>query len=79
MKNRKAKFLFAKPGQRIRLTNRLVVRYAPSGTTFLPTHFYGLDRKPSAAQNRWKNHSHIHLQIWEENGKVKHNLSFEKI
>lgn len=58
MNNRKAKFLFVKPGQRIRITNRLVVRYAPSGLSrWLPTHYYGLDKKPSAAQNRWKNHS----------------------
>jgi hypothetical protein len=59
MNNRKAKFLFAQPGQRIRLTNRLTVRYAPSGTTFFPTHFYGIHRELSAAQNRWKNHSYV--------------------
>ncbi|UYB54942.1 hypothetical protein N6B35_16530 [Klebsiella michiganensis] len=57
MKNRKAKFLFVKPGDRIRISNRATVRYAPSGVAHLPTHFYGLDKRPSAAQNRWKNHS----------------------
>ncbi|AYL51300.1 hypothetical protein [Citrobacter freundii] len=57
MKNRKAKLLLAKPGQLIRISNRLVVRYAPSGVDGLPTHYYGKNRKPSAAQNRWRNHS----------------------
>lgn len=79
MKNRKAKFLFVKPGQRIRLTNRLIVRYAPSGTTFLPTHFYGLDRKPSAAQNRWKNHSRTHVKIWQESGEVMYTVTSDKL
>lgn len=58
MDNRKARILIAKPGQRIRVTNRLVVRYAPSGLACgLPTHFYGIGRRRSAAQNRWKNHA----------------------
>lgn len=57
MKNRKAKLLLAKPGQLIRISNRLVIRYAPSGLArWLPTHFYGAGRRRSAAQNRRKNH-----------------------
>lgn len=57
MRNRKVKFLFAKPGQRLRLSNRKVVRYAPSGlSSMLPTEFYCIGTKRSAAQNRWKNH-----------------------
>ncbi|OQM39136.1 hypothetical protein BZK42_26450 [Citrobacter braakii] len=57
MNNRKAKLLLAKPGQLIRISNRLVVRYAPSGLSrWLPTHYYGKNRKPSAAQNRRNNH-----------------------
>lgn len=57
MKNRKARLLLASPGQLIRISNRLVVRYAPSGLERgFPTHFYGKNRKPSATQNRWKNH-----------------------
>lgn len=79
MKNRKAKFLFVKPGQRIRLTNRLIVRYAPSGATFLPTHFYGLDRKPSAAQNRLKNHRRTRVKIWQESGEVMYTVASDKI
>lgn len=55
--NRKAKLLLAKPGQRIRISNRQVVRYAPSGVSNLPTHYYGIDKNPSAAQNRMNNHS----------------------
>jgi len=59
MNNRKAKFLFAKPGQRLRLSNRKVVRYAPSFVTWmLPTEYYSIGTKRSAAQNRWKNHYH---------------------
>ena len=58
MKNRKARLLIATSGQRIRVTNRLVVRYAPSDLARgLPTHFYGIGRRRSAAQNRWKNHA----------------------
>ncbi|EDW6057378.1 hypothetical protein ZU60_005008, partial [Salmonella enterica subsp. enterica] len=55
--NRKAKLLLAKPGQRIRISNRQVVRYAPSGVANLPTHYYGIDKYTSATQNRMKNHS----------------------
>lgn len=56
MDNRKAKFLFAKGGQRLRISNRKVVRYAPSGVSFLPTEYYVIDKKPSARQNKMKNH-----------------------
>lgn len=56
MNNLRAKLLLAKPGQLIRISNRLVVRYAPSGLTHgWPTHYYGKNRKPSAAQNRRNN------------------------
>lgn len=59
MNNRKAKFLFAKPGDRLRLSNRRVVRYAPSGlASLLPTHYFSIAVKRSARQNRWKNHSY---------------------
>lgn len=65
MKNRKAKLLTAKPGQLIRISNRLVVRYAPSGLAgWLPTHFYGVRRRRSAAQNRWRNHGSKQIK-WE--------------
>jgi hypothetical protein len=56
VKNRKAKLLLAKPGQLIRISNRLMGRYAPSGVDGLPTLYYGKNRKPSAAQNRLINH-----------------------
>lgn len=56
MDNRKAKFLFAKGGQLLRISNRKVVRYAPSGVSFLPAEYYVIDKKPSARQNKIKNH-----------------------
>ncbi|GEM_PF-529156 len=56
MNNRKAKFLFAKPGQRLRLSNRKVVRYAPCNARSWQNPFYCIGTKRSAAQNRWKNH-----------------------
>ncbi|XWJ90314.1 hypothetical protein ACRARH_26085 [Phytobacter ursingii] len=60
MNNRKAKFLFAKPGARLRISGRKVVRYAPSGmTSMLPTEYYCIGTKRSAAQNRWKNHCYL--------------------
>ena len=63
MKNRKAKLLIAKSVQLIRISNRLVIRYAPSGLArWLPTHFYGAKRSRSAAQNRWKNHCYLRIE-----------------
>lgn len=59
MNNRKAKFLFAKPGDRLRISYRKVVRYAPCNVPWLPNLFYCIDTKRSAAQNRWKNHCHM--------------------
>lgn len=56
MRNRKAKFLFAKPGDRLRISDRKVVRYAPCNVPGLPNPFYCIGTKLSAAQNRWKNH-----------------------
>ena len=57
MRNRKAKFLFAKPGDRLRISDRKVVRYAPCDVPWLPSQlFYCIGTKRSAAQNRWKNH-----------------------
>lgn len=53
MNNRKAKFLFAKPGDRLRISNRKIVRLAKHGLSFP---FYCVGAKRSAAQNRWKNH-----------------------
>lgn len=58
MNNRKAKFLFAKPGDRLRVSNRKCVRYAPCDIPWLPNPFYGIGTKRSAAQNRFKNHCH---------------------
>lgn len=40
MNNRRAKLLLAKPGQLIRISNSLLVRYAPSGVDGLPTHYF---------------------------------------
>lgn len=54
MKNRNAKLLLAKPGQRIRITNRQVVRYAPNCIAGYPTEYYGMQKDRSAAQNRWR-------------------------
>lgn len=59
MNNRKAKFLFAKPGDRLRISGRKVVRYAPCSVRCLPNPFYCIGTKRSAAQNRWKNHCHL--------------------
>ena len=57
MKNRKARLLIAKPGQLIRISNRLVVRYRYLGfREWSSIRFYGVWRNRSAAQNRWKNH-----------------------
>ncbi|EJQ0322601.1 hypothetical protein NZI90_003782 [Escherichia coli] len=57
MKNRKARLLIAKPGQLIRISNRLVVRYRyPGFREWSSIRFYGVWRSRSAAQNRWKNH-----------------------
>ena len=57
MKNRKARLLIAKPGQLIRISNRLVVRYRyPGFREWSSIRFYGVWRNRSAAQNRWKNH-----------------------
>lgn len=56
MNNRKAKFLFAEFGQRLRLSNRKVARYAPCDVPGFPNPFYCIGTKRSAAQNRWKNH-----------------------
>ncbi len=55
MNNRKAKFLFSKPGDHLRISDRKVVRCAKHG---LPYPFYCIGTKRSAAQNRWKNHCH---------------------
>ena len=58
MKNRKARLLIAKPGQLIRISNRLVVRYRYLGfREWSPIRFYGVWRNRSATQNRWKNHT----------------------
>ncbi|PPE09049.1 hypothetical protein C4Y11_16870 [Escherichia coli] len=60
MKNRKARLLIAKPGQRIRISNRLVIYYRYLGFRGgFPIRFYGVWRNRSAAQNRWKNHFRI--------------------
>lgn len=57
MKNRKAKMLIAKPGQRIRISNRLVIYYRYLGFGGCSSiRFYSVWRSRSAAQNRWKNH-----------------------
>lgn len=57
MKNRKAKMLIAKPGQRIRISNRLVIYYRYLGFRGCSSiRFYGVWRSRSAPQNRWKNH-----------------------
>lgn len=56
MNNRKAKLLVAEQGQRIRITNRLVVRYVLCGNVGFPSHYYGIKKSPSAAQNRTRNH-----------------------
>ncbi|RDR25282.1 hypothetical protein C3995_01868 [Escherichia marmotae] len=60
MKNRKAKMLIAKPGQRIRISNRLVIYYRYLGFRGCSSiRFYGVWRSRSAAQNRWKNHCYL--------------------
>ena len=57
MKNRKAKMLISRvyrrcyPSQWLRVSNRRMVLYLYSGIAR-----EGIKDKPSAAQNRWKNH-----------------------
>lgn len=58
MNNRKAKFLFAKLGDRLRISDWKVVRYVPCDIPWLPNPFYCIGTKRSAAQNRFKNHFH---------------------
>lgn len=55
MKNRNAKLLLAKPGQRIRITNRQVVYYAPNCNANYLTEYFGVQKDRSASQNRFKN------------------------
>ncbi|MEH5014070.1 hypothetical protein [Phytobacter diazotrophicus] len=56
MNNRKAKFLFAKPGDRLRISDRKIVFMAQP---LLPYWSYCIGTKRSAAQNRWKNHCYL--------------------